>query len=162
MTAKDVIRNSFGTSDMTLHKYVDDLTDDELRLRPIEGMNPIAWQIGHLIGSERWFVEQVEPGSSPPLPEGFEAGHPRQPAEADESKFLTKEGYFAAWKAQREATLAVLDRLPESRLDEPGPEPIRSFVPTIGALLNLAGLHPLMHAGQFVAVRRKLGKPIAF
>ncbi len=33
--------------------------------------------------------------------------------------------------------------------------------PTLGAVLLLAGSHVLMHSGQFVSVRRKLGKPIA-
>jgi hypothetical protein len=28
-------------------------------------------------------------------------------------------------------------------------------------LLGLIGLHPMMHAGQFVAVRRLLDKPIS-
>ena len=36
------------------------------------------------------------------------------------------------------------------------------WAPTVGAALNMAGMHALNHSGQFVAVRRKLGKPIAF
>jgi hypothetical protein len=27
-------------------------------------------------------------------------------------------------------------------------------------MLNMIGVHPLMHLGQFVAVRRKAGKPV--
>jgi hypothetical protein len=50
--------------------------------------------------------------------------------------------------------------LPEERLAEPGPEAFRNVFPTMLDLWNLIGTHPLMHAGQFVVVRRQLGKPI--
>ena len=36
------------------------------------------------------------------------------------------------------------------------------FAPTVGDILNLAGIHAIMHSGQFVVVRRLLKKPIAF
>ena len=39
-------------------------------------------------------------------------------------------------------------------------EAMRDYAPTIGAVFNLIGLHAMMHAGQFVPVRRMLGKPI--
>ena len=37
---------------------------------------------------------------------------------------------------------------------------MREYAPTVGAVLNLIGVHDLMHAGQFVPVRRMHGKPI--
>ena len=46
-------------------------------------------------------------------------------------------------------------------MDAPGPEKSRAFMPTVGHVFSLAASHPLMHAGQFVAVRRHLKKPIA-
>jgi hypothetical protein len=36
-----------------------------------------------------------------------------------------------------------------------------AMFPKLGAVLTLAANHPLMHAGQFASVRRKLGKPVA-
>jgi hypothetical protein len=39
---------------------------------------------------------------------------------------------------------------------------MRAYAPTVGAALTMLGAHPMMHAGQFVTVRRKLGKPILF
>ena len=59
-----------------------------------------------------------------------------------------------------EATLAALDAYPESDLDKEAPEEMRSFCPTMGDVFTLIATHPLMHAGQFVIVRRQLGKPI--
>ena len=89
--------------------------------------------------------------------------HVPQPAHAKEAApsdgpFLAKADYLSLWKAQREVTLSVLDELTDEQLAQPTGIP---FAPTVAALMNLVGLHPLMHAGQFVAVRRSLGKPIA-
>ena len=163
MTAKDPIRQTLQMSDAILTKYVEDLDDADLTMVPVEGMNPIAWQIGHLITSERGMVEGIRPGSSPPLPEGFEAKHTKETTTSDDaSKFLSKAEYLATWKAQRAATRALLDSLTEADLDAPAPENVRSFCPTVGAVLNLTGLHPLMHVGQFVAVRREQKLPVVF
>ena len=44
-------------SDFIIKSYLDDLSDADLRLRPVEGMHPIALQLGHLIVAERMFME---------------------------------------------------------------------------------------------------------
>jgi hypothetical protein len=163
MQAKDAILQSIGVADMVMGKYLDDLDEKAFFVRPVEGMNTIAWQVGHLIGTERSFLEGVKPGSCPPLPEGFEAKHRKETASIDDpSMFPTKAEYLALWKAQRDATKAALESMSDADLDAPAPEGIRSFAPTAGQVFNLTGLHALMHVGQFVAVRREQKKPIVF
>ena len=54
---------------------------------------------------------------------------------------------------------ATLDALDDADLDKPTR---RTTSHRPSALLLLIGLHPLMHAGQFVAVRRLLDKPVVF
>jgi hypothetical protein len=66
----------------------------------------------------------------------------------------------ALFEKVRGATLAALDSFSESDLDKEGPEAMRSFCPTAGHFFTLIATHPMMHAGQFVIVRRQLGKPI--
>ncbi len=157
-SAKDVIRQTIGSTDYTLDAYLKDLSDGDLSVVAVEGTNPIAWQIGHLIYAEHWFVETIKPGASPPLPEGWETAHSKEFAAPNAFKpVATKDEYLHAWKAQREATLGVLDTLDEARLGEPSG---MSFAPTIGELLNMIGVHAHGHLGQFVAVRRKLSKPV--
>src|ERR1700760_3937994 len=73
MHPKDLIRQNLDFSDRLVKAYVEDLDDESLLLRPVEGMNHIAWQLGHLISSERRMVEAIKPGSCPALPEGFDA-----------------------------------------------------------------------------------------
>jgi uncharacterized damage-inducible protein DinB len=160
MSAKDVIRHTLGMSDNIIQSYLKDLSDADLLVRPVDGMNNIAWQLGHLIGSERYFVEIVKPGSGPALPADFEVGHGRESyKEEAPEKFYSVEKYKELWNAQRAATLAVLDGLSEADLAKTDPA-FPPYASTVGQLMNICGGHPLMHAGQFVAVRRKLGKPV--
>ena len=159
-TAKDMIRSTIGMADMVLTTYLEDLTDDDLLLAPVEGMNPIAWQLGHLIAGEREWVDKVKLGACPPLAEGFEAAHGKETASPNPFKpFASKADYLKAWKAQNAATLAVLDALPDDQLDAATGI---DFAPTNAVLFNVIGGHALGHIGQFVAVRRKLGKKVVF
>ena len=163
MHAKQAILQSIGVADSIMGKYLDDLGDEAFFVRPVEGMNTIAWQVGHLISSERGFVEAVKPGSCPALPEGFDAKHDKATSTIDDpSKFLTKAEYLALWKSQRAATRAALESLSDADLDAATPERIRHMCPTVGHLFNLTGLHALMHVGQFVAVRREQKLPVVF
>lgn len=162
MSAKDIIRGTLALSDRIVQKYIEDLSDDDLKVIPIEGMHPIAWQIGHLLVSEHQLVEAIRAGSSPELPEGFADAHGRTtPGETGTEKFLTKEEYRDLFAKQRAATTKLLDELDDAQLDEPAPESLRKFIPSVGGAFNFFGTHVLMHVGQWVAVRRKLGKPVA-
>ncbi|WP_169978360.1 DinB family protein [Tautonia rosea] len=162
MNAKDTIRNTIDMSSMVVDSYLKDLSDADLLVRPVSGMNHMAWQLGHLIGAERHFVELISPGTSPALPADFVEGHGRDKfTEDDPAKFYSVAKYQELWGAQRQATLALLDSLSDADLDRTDSEKFPPFAPTVGALLNMVGVHPLMHAGQFVAVRRHLGKPVS-
>lgn len=164
MTAKELIRKAFAGSERIMLTYLEGLSKSDLLIRAVPGMNHIAWQLGHLIAGERRMIEMIRPGASPPLPEGFEANHDREHTSVDDaSKFLSPEEYLGLWKNQREATLALLDSLPDEDLDkeEAAGGKLPPFAPTVGQLIHLAGTHPILHAGQFVAVRRSLNLPIA-
>jgi DinB family protein len=162
MHAKDVIRENLDMSEFIVTSYLGDLSDVDLMLRPVEGMNHIAWQVGHLISSERQFIEGIKPGSCPALPAEFETLYTKEGTRVDDgTKFRTKAEYLDLWKAQRAATKAALDTIPDSKLDEPAPEQFRQFAPTVGSVLSMVGTHTLMHVGQWVGVRRKLKKPIS-
>ena len=149
---------------MILGAYLDGLSDADLLVRPMPGINPMALQIGHLIASEHGMIEGVLPGISPPLPDGFDAAHKlsaERSASEDNTGFLTKAAYLDLLKAQREATKSAVAAINEADLDLPGPETMRAYAPTVGAVLSMIGNHTLMHVGQFVVLRRKLGLPIA-
>ncbi len=160
MTPKEVIENTIATSHMILTTYLSDLGNADLLVRSVPGANHIAWQLGHLVSSEHQMM--TEAGfDMPALPDRFAESHTKETAASDDpAQFHGKDEYLSALEAQRGATLSALEGLPEDALDQAGPEAMRDYAPTIAALFNMIGVHELMHAGQFVAVRRKLGKPI--
>jgi hypothetical protein len=162
MTTKEAILFALDMSDMITKAYLKDLSDADLLIRAVPGQNNIAWQLGHLVNSERHMIEQIRPGSSPALPEGFDEGHGRQSFTVDDpSKFYSVAKYIELIDAQRAATKAVLESMDEAALDAPSPESFASMAPKVGYVFMLAGQHFMMHAGQYVPVRRKLEKPTA-
>jgi hypothetical protein len=163
VNAKDVILATYDSSDRVLTTYLSDLSDADLMVRPAEGSNHLAWQLGHLILSERFLLDTVKPGASPPPPAGFDEAHGRDAASTgsdDPGRFQTKQRYLDLLKAQREATKAVLAGLSDADLDAPSAERLRPMFPTVGGVMLLIGTHVFMHSGQFATVRRKLNKPV--
>ena len=101
--------------------------------------------------------------SPPPLPAGFAEAYTKETAALDDpAKFHKKADYLALAAQMKAASLAAIDATPESTLDSPGPEFMRQFAPTVAAVLAILGQHWMMHAGQIVVLRRKLGKPVLF
>ena len=161
MDAKAAIQSSSRVSAMVLMSYISDLDDADLMRRPCEGCNHLAWQLGHLIASEVQMLEMAAPGQGVALPEGFVDAHAKEQCGNDDpSAFLGKDAYVRLFEEVQAASKAALDAIPDADLDKPGPEPLRSVCPTMGDLFILIATHPMMHAGQFVIVRRQLGKPI--
>jgi hypothetical protein len=161
MNAKDAIRSSTNFSSMVLTTYISDLDDADLMRRPGEGCNHLAWQLGHLISSEVQLLESVAPGQGIELPKGFADAHAKAECNNDDpSAFSSKDTYVELFDKIREASMAALDNYSESDLDNPAPEKFQKICPTMGDMFTLIATHPLMHAGQFVVVRRQLDKPI--
>jgi len=164
MHAKDAILATYDFGDRIVNAYLGDLSDADLLVRPVDGQNHIAWQVGHLLLTENGLLNMMKPGSSPELPAGFAESYGRDEASTksdDPSRFLGKDQYLALWSAQRAATRAYVKAVDDAELDAPGPERVRKMCPTVGTTLLLLGNHPMMHVGQFVSVRRKLNKPVA-
>ncbi len=162
MGPKDVILKTMDMSEFVVNKYLEDLSDADLRLVAVEGMHPIALQLGHLICSERRIMEMVAPGVSPALPAGFEEHHDIKKPPGDDSHFATKDEYLKLWAGQRAATKKALGSTSDAELDDTRGGKLPPFLPTVSAAFGMAGIHAMNHAGQFVAVRRMLKKPIAF
>lgn len=162
MTGKDAIREVVEFCHMVAGQYVTDLTDEDLLVRSVPGANHIAWQLGHLISSDHHMLSLLG-RTPPPLPAGFAEAHTKKTAASDDpAGFFTKRQYVSLKNQMQVATLDAVDAVPDDDLDGPAPEPMREYVPTVAAVLTLLGTHWLMHAGQFVPIRRKLGKAPLF
>lgn len=163
MTIAAHIKAALELPRFVVHSYLEDLADDDLFVRPLETMNHIAWQLGHLIAGEHSHIEQVVPQSMPRLPDHFVEQHSKETAGSnDRARFLTKAAYLRLMEQQRAGTLSVLATLSDEELSQPSPEPIRYFGPTVGCVFAGESAHWMMHAGQWAVVRRKLGRPPLF
>lgn len=162
MTAKDAIQTSLSSAQWILTQFLNDFTDAELLVRPVPAANHTAWQLGHLIESERDMVlSQFPHAKMPELPAGFKEAHNKDAARSDDpKKFLSKAAYLELFDKVRAGTVATINGLADADLDKATTGPMASFCPTLGSFLILVGNHTLMHAGQFTTVRRKLGKPV--
>lgn len=160
MNYKDAVKQNLALANDVVLAYLDDLSDDNLLLRPLPGMNHIAWQLGHLIASEHDMLAAIGV-QMPPLPDKFAERHHKDNAESDDwRQFHKKAEYVGLFNHVRNATARALETATDADLEQPSPEAMRSYAPTVGSVYLLLGAHVMMHAGQWVAVRRKLGKPI--
>ncbi len=162
MTTKDLLRQLVEFGHQVTQMYVADLNDADLLLRIVPGANHIAWQLGHQVASTSHLLKALgHPGMA--LPDGFEAAYTAETSKSDKpSDFAPKAKYLALMEQAKAASLAAIDATPDSALDNPAPEPLREYMPTVGFVLSVLGTHWLMHAGQFIPIRRKLGKQAMF
>jgi hypothetical protein len=158
MDSRAAIKMSIDMGDKVAMSYLNDLSDEDFMRRPHPGCNHLNWQIGHLITSEHQLNSKAFPGALPELPAGFAEKYTKETSKKDEpSAFARKSELMETYRQQRGATLALLTKQSDQDLDKPTGI---QFVPTVGALLSLHGSHWLMHVGQWVIVRRQLGKPV--
>jgi len=163
MDIKDAIRSSYSIADFMIESYLSDITPQELLMRPATDANHIAWQLGHLISAEWRLAEAAAPGSMPPLPAGFAERHTKDTAASDKAAdFLSKDEYLALAKTVRAGTLRALDQLSEADLDRPVSGRVPPFVKRAGDAFVTIGTHWIMHSGQWVVLRRKLGRARKF
>jgi hypothetical protein len=161
MNAKQAIQTTLQGTQHIVNMYLGDLGDADLVVRPVPNANHIAWQLGHVISSERRLGSIVPGAAYPELPAGFDEQHNSKNSSSDKG-FGNKGDYLNLFNKTREATIAALNKMSETDLDKPNTGPLAQFAPTLGALFILVANHALMHAGQFTVVRRKLGKPVLF
>jgi len=163
MDFKDSVRTSLGIADFLVQRYLEDLTPQEMLVRPAPDANHVAWQLGHLIQSERHLVEAAVPGSMPELPAGFAERHTTDTATSENpADFLSKEEYLKIAKEIRAGTLKALDSLSEADFDKPVTGRVPPVVKRAGDAFVMNGIHWASHTGQWVVTRRKLGRPRMF
>ena len=65
---------------------------------------------------------------------------------------------YPVFQALRDA----LSTMTDEDLQQESPEGIREYAPSVGSIFNLTPSHWMMHSGQWVIVRRQLGKEALF
>lgn len=160
MNSREAIKSGIDLAEAIVGGYLQDLNDEQLMMRPHPGCNHINWQLGHLIVAENHHLQKVKEGAAPPLPSGFAEKYTKEAAASnDPAAFARKDELLKIHAEQLAAVLATLASSSDTDLDRAtGIE----YAPTVGAVLVMQGSHWLMHAGQWVVVRRALNKPALF
>lgn len=160
MDVKEALKINIDMGDLICSGYLEDLSDEDMMHRPAPESNHIKWQLGHLISSEHGMIEQIAPGSMPPLPEGFAERYTKETAKTDNpAAFDSKKVLMSAFRAQREATLKVLDAFDPNDFDKPTGV---DYAPNAASMFSMQGSHYIMHAGQWAVIRRQLGRSPLF
>ena len=163
MNSRDAIKASIDMGKMISMAYLQDLTDEEMLVRPHDGCNHIKWQLGHLISSEHQMIGGCVEGSMPPLPDGFTEKYTKETSKVDDPDFFhSKDELLQLFEQQRSATLAALDGLTDDDLDNPSPEAMQGYAPNWATAFVMQDAHWVMHAGQWAVIRRQLGRPPLF
>jgi hypothetical protein len=163
MNFKDAARYTYSIADFMIESYLTDITPQEMLIRPAPDANHLAWQLGHLISAECRLVDAAVPGSMLQLPAGFAERHTKDTAKSDKpSDFLSKDEYMSLAKTVRAATLKTLDGISDADLDKPVSGRVPPFIKRGGDCFITAGTHWIMHTGQWVVLRRKLGRERKF
>lgn len=158
MEALDVIKMQLNMGIMVLKMYLEDVSDEELKIRPASKGNSLAWQIGHLICSEHKALSALG-ATMPELSKDFIDDHSFNNAPETKDK-IKKDEYLNLLSEQRRSTDNFISSLSASDLDKSGPEYMKDYAPTVGSVLLMQGSHMMMHAGQIAVFRREYGKEI--
>jgi hypothetical protein len=161
MDCKTLLREQLVSGKHILEKAVDDLSDDEFKVRlPGDGVFA-TWIFGHLAVSEDWVLGLLT-GSEVQLPKDFTSkfeGDRSFQQEFDFNRLPSRSEALERFDVQHRRVLEALAQEDPSTWDRPSPEIIPDVFPTLGALWGVMGTHPYWHLGQLIAIRHALGKP---
>ena len=161
MTAKDLLRQLIEYGHRVTRGFVEDLTDADLLVRSVPTANHIAWQLGHTIASTRRLI--LAAGRRARIARGFRGGLYQGNVGLGRSGQVRHEGPVSGPDGADESGVAGGgQRHAGGRVGPARAERMRQRMPTVGVVLLMLGAHWTVHAGQFVPIRRKLGKPPLF
>jgi hypothetical protein len=164
MTGTQVLQATLRQTQFVFNRLLEDLSDDDLLVRPAPSANHLAWQLGHLIVSEsRLIAGEIAAPNSPQLPPGFADNHSKEAAaKTGRDGFCTKGDYVTLFNEFRAATIAEVGKLSDADLKQPTKGQMAQMFPTLCDVIMLVSNHTLLHGGQITTVRRLLGKPVLF
>jgi hypothetical protein len=161
MTPMEVIANEIENSPGMMQMHLADFSEAEMLKRPVPGANHVTWQLGHLIKADANLGKLL--GANVAIPEQYHELFGKEMSKSDDaSKFPKKAELLAKLKEGRATVAQAVRKMDPAKLNDPSPENMRKFFPTIGSVVLLYNQHSAMHVGQIQVLRRALGKPVLF
>ena len=159
MQSIDLIRDNLKNSTERVLARVEDMRDHCLVFPTSNGGCHTLWVLGHLAYVEALVVRTFMQGLSNPLAD-WEDVFDGSDVSADGAHFPPFDRVLQACRAERAATLSLLDGLTEEALDRRSarvPESVAGLFGTYRRCLQYAANHWLMHRGHLADARRAAG-----
>lgn len=139
-----------------LVEWVKDISEEQMRVRVVDGGVHLAWILSHLAWSEAGTVNKFVREQDNPLRHlGKSCGmHSKVVDEAD--AYASKDEALATLEKVRAGTLEFLEGLSETDLDKPVKEGPAEFT-NWGSIFALIPAHEAHHNGQISVIWRRLG-----
>jgi hypothetical protein len=151
-TVRETLLYGLDATHTRAHRCLEDLTEDEARRSPTDGLSPIVWQVGHLAYYDAVFARLVDGRAA--APNGYEAlfkagtgGKAAYPSLHDVQKALDS-GQEALVTVARSAD-------PAMALDHPRYH-------NVGEMITFAIYHRGYHIGKINTLRALLHKARLF
>lgn len=147
------------SSQVLVHRMIDDLKPHEFEHQPLPGVNCVSWVLGHLALVDRRQLAWLGVTELPPLPDGFEGRFTQTRKAAEGQAGLGDPAAIVAqFDLHRKLLIDCLEAIPPERFA--GPTPIqRPMFADVGEATLYMALHTAMHVGQVSVIRRSLGYP---
>lgn len=158
LSPNDVLIHSLSGSQGLLNRLCEDLKPAEYLQRTCDGANCAAWVLGHLILSDRSALGRVGVTDLPALPEGFEKRFGRDADAPKATEFGDVTILMPLFNRQRQLLADKVKGMSADELSKPV-EPPHPMFSQVWSLVNLMGLHVMLHGGQISSIRRSLGRP---
>ena len=143
------------------HSLLDGIDQNDWFRQPIEGLNHVAWQVGHLAMAQYGLVlfrqrgrklEDTELMSSAFRKKFSRGSTPHQ----DPEFYPAPEEILNVFERVYNQSMEELATYPLEQLNEPVEDPYAAYPTKLGCLIFCAH-HEMLHAGQLGMLRRLLG-----
>lgn len=158
MTTREVLLGVANDARGWLRAWAGDFTDADALAGGASGLNPAAWQLGHVAAAQDgvYCLFTGEPGIVPPALEAL-CGTGRPPPPPDARYPAVAELWELLARTQARLT-GLVERTEEAGFSRPPLGASRHFH-TLGQAVYEIALHENYHVGMIGALRKLLGKP---
>src|SRR5258706_1739701 len=161
MRAQEVLVFSLKTMRGMIENMCKELTPQEMLHRTCMEANCAARILGHLTAVDHRFLTALGESDVPSLPEGFAQRFATKGDAPKAKEFGDVSSLLPMFLQMRDRLIAATERSSGEKLAEAvdlGSPRIKKK----GEMLAVAGVHLGLHAGDFLTIRRSLGKPALF
>lgn len=152
----ETIAAQYQFSRFAVLRNVDGISDEESRVLPQPGGNPINWLVGHIILVRQALITKL--GGQPLLSADSAKAYARG-SHPGEDLPESLPNLLAIYAESQEQIDAIFARITDEQLAGPAPfHPLGTPEASLATLLQKSVSHEAYHAGQIGIVRRLLGK----